>query len=250
VTAVVTPGTGSDHPSPTDVVKVRFTAYDEYGRVVGECAADQFFTFPLRLAILGWVEGIALMVPGETRRMWIPPSLAQTGERGASGIRAATAAPVYDITLVAIVPSPKPPGAPDDVRAPPATARRTASGLAYRLLASGSGASAPRPRADSAVTIAYTGWAPDGGFLDTTVPLAPRTISLSGAIPGWVEGLQMMKVGDKMRLWVPARLAYDVPAGAAGTAAGAGAPPTGNVVFDMELLAVSTSRTRGAPRSN
>ena len=77
--------------------------------------------------IAGFSEGLQLMVPGEKRRLWIPEALAYKGAREPKGML------VFDIELIDM---PEPP-APADVKAPPADAKKTASGLAYKVLKAG-----------------------------------------------------------------------------------------------------------------
>jgi len=120
--------------------------------------------------------------------------------------------------------------APSDVAAPPAEATTTASGLAYRSLQSGSGDSHPGPT--SQVEVHYTGWTLDGNMFDSSVSRG-ETISfpLNGVISGWTEGVQLMKVGDKFRFWIPAGMAYGENPG--------GGRPGGMLVFDVELFKIS-----------
>ena len=120
--------------------------------------------------------------------------------------------------------------APADVAAPPADATTTASGLAYKQLQSGTGDSHPGPT--SKVEVHYTGWTTDGRMFDSSVARG-QTISfpLNGVIKGWTEGVQLMKVGDKFRFWIPAGMAYGENPG--------GGRPGGMLVFDVELFKIS-----------
>jgi len=125
--------------------------------------------------------------------------------------------------------APDPPKVPEDVAAPPKTAKKTASGLAYRVLTPGTG---PHPKATDAVRVHYTGWTTDGKMFDSSVVRGqPITFSLQQVIKGWTEGVQLMNVGEKARFWIPGKLAYgDTP-----TRPGA---PAGMLVFDIELLSI------------
>jgi FKBP-type peptidyl-prolyl cis-trans isomerase len=115
---------------------------------------------------------------------------------------------------------------PEDVAAPPGDATTTRSGLAWKVLAPGT--SKRRPNAFSEVTVHYTGWSTDGKMFDSSVARgAPSSFPVNGVIAGWTEGLQLMVVGEKRRLWIPAELAYKGKRG-----------PQGMLVFDVELLAV------------
>jgi len=119
--------------------------------------------------------------------------------------------------------------APSDVAAAPADATTTASGLAYKSLQAGSGTAHPGPR--SKVEVHYTGWTTDGKMFDSSVQRG-QTISfpLNGVIKGWTEGVQLMKVGDKFRFWIPAGMAYGENPG--------GGRPGGTLVFDVELFKI------------
>ena len=85
--------------------------------------------------------------------------------------------------------------------------QKTESGLAYKVLTPGSGTE--QPTADSSVEVHYTGWTTDGKMFDSSVERGKTaSFPLSGVIAGWTEGLQLMKVGEKTRFWIPEELAY------------------------------------------
>tara|TARA_B100001167_G_C16604448_1_gene227381 strand:+ start:136 stop:588 length:453 start_codon:yes stop_codon:yes gene_type:complete len=116
--------------------------------------------------------------------------------------------------------------APSDVSAAPNDAETTASGLASKVLETGSGSE--HPAATSNVTVHYTGWTTDGQMFDSSVTRGqPSTFPLDGVIRGWTEGVQLMVVGEKRRFWIPEELAY-----------GGRRDPRGMLVFDVELLAI------------
>ncbi|MFC6999394.1 FKBP-type peptidyl-prolyl cis-trans isomerase [Rufibacter roseus] len=105
-----------------------------------------------------------------------------------------------------------------------------ASGLQYQVLESGSGKS---PSASSNVTTHYHGTLIDGTVFDSSYERGqPATFPVNGVIAGWTEALQMMKEGDKWRLFIPSNLAY----GSRG--AGADIGPNSTLIFDVELLKV------------
>jgi FKBP-type peptidyl-prolyl cis-trans isomerase len=105
--------------------------------------------------------------------------------------------------------APKPRGKqippPEDVAAPPADATKTASGLAYKQLTAGTGDASPKQ--NDTVKINSTGWTTDGATFETTDGAKPKTVQVAKAIPGWTEMFQLMKVGEKVRVWVPEELA-------------------------------------------
>ena len=120
-----------------------------------------------------------------------------------------------------------PPGAPDDVARPPRDAKRTSKGVWYRVLAAGKGGRTPRP--SDKIKVHYTGWTTDGRMFDSSYTRGvPPVFPLSGLIAGWVDGMQVMTVGMKARLWIPEELAYR----------GSPGRPAGMLVFDIELLEI------------
>lgn len=108
----------------------------------------------------------------------------------------------------------------------------TASGLQYMVLEESSDANAPMPLASNDVRVHYHGTMIDGSVFDSSVDRGePISFPLAGVISGWTEGLQLMKVGDKFRFFIPSELAYG--------ATGAGPiPPYTALIFDVELLGI------------
>jgi FKBP-type peptidyl-prolyl cis-trans isomerase len=110
--------------------------------------------------------------------------------------------------------------------------KTTASGLQYKVLQEGTGAPI---KASDRVKVHYKGTLVNGTEFDSSYSRnQPAVFELSGVIPGWTEGLQLMRVGGKYRLWVPSKLAY----GARG--AGRVIGPNALLVFDIEPLEVVT----------
>ena len=216
---VLTPGSGKTHPTRTDLVTVNYTGWTTDGKMFDSSVAKgQPATFPLDRVIAGWTEGVQLMVTGEKRRFWIPEALAYKGQREPKGLL------VFDVELISFVESPT--QAPSDVKAPPADAKRTPTGLAYKRLREGTGGRHPKP--SSEVTVNYSGWTTDGKLFDSSVVRGqPVTFGLDGVIPGWTEGLQLMFEGEKTRFWIPEKLAYKGQS-----------PPYGLLVFDVELIKI------------
>ena len=109
----------------------------------------------------------------------------------------------------------------------------TASGLQYEVLRAADG---PKPSDDSIITVHYKGELIDGTEFDSSYKRGePNTFPLSGTIPGWIEGLQLMSVGSQYRLVMPAELAY----GDAG--AGELIGPGATLIFEVELLEINGS---------
>jgi len=105
----------------------------------------------------------------------------------------------------------------------------TPSGLQYRVIKQGAGAS---PKASDVVNVTYKGWLIDGTVFDQTQPGQQATFPAGALIPGWVEALQLMKEGDEWEITIPSELGY----GASG--AGGVIPPNQTLVFDMALISV------------
>jgi len=105
------------------------------------------------------------------------------------------------------------------------------SGLQYEVLTEGRGAS---PSSTDQVTTHYHGTLIDGQVFDSSVQRGqPATFPVNGVIQGWVEALQLMKVGSKWRLYVPHHLAYG------DRGAGEMIKPFSTLIFDVELLKIN-----------
>jgi FKBP-type peptidyl-prolyl cis-trans isomerase len=102
----------------------------------------------------------------------------------------------------------------------------TASGLQYEVLQEGQGA---MPSATDTVTVNYRGTLIDGKEFDSGNGIS---FPLNRVIPGWTEGLQLMKEGAKYRFYIPSELAY----GERG--AGSDIPPNAALIFEVNLIKV------------
>jgi len=216
-TKVVKPGTGTTHPAKDDVVTVDYTAWTPDGKMLDSTVErGKPVTLQVKRMLPGMSEGVQQMVTGETLLLWIPQSLAYKGQQGKPiGML------VFQVTLVDI-----PTRAPADVKTPPADAQRTKSGLVYQVLTPGEGRR--HPKSIDEVTVHYTGWTTDGKMFDSSVMRGqPSSFRLNQVIPGWTEGVQLMVEGEKVRFWIPERLAYQGKQ-----------PPFGMLVFDIELIRI------------
>ncbi|HVM49896.1 MAG TPA: FKBP-type peptidyl-prolyl cis-trans isomerase [Candidatus Acidoferrum sp.] len=107
----------------------------------------------------------------------------------------------------------------------------TASGLKYQVLKHGDGTASPKPT--DTVKVHYHGTLLDGTVFDSSVERGePISFPLNGVIPGWTEGLQLMKVGDKFKFEIPPNLAYGP------NSPSPKIPPNSTLVFEVELLAI------------
>jgi len=110
----------------------------------------------------------------------------------------------------------------------------TASGLQYIVLKEGTG---KQPVATSKVKVHYHGTTPDGAIFDSSVERGePIDFALNQVIPGWTEGVQLMKEGAKYRFFIPQELAYGAnpPQGGQGPI-----KPFMPLVFEVELIKVN-----------
>lgn len=121
--------------------------------------------------------------------------------------------------------------------------KTTASGLQFTVVKASDKKDAKSPKAEDTVKVHYHGKLIDGKVFDSSVDRGePVTFPVNGVIPGWVEGLQLMKEGDKFQLVIPASLAY----GAGGTGP---IPPNSTLVFDVELLEINPKPAEGAEKA-
>lgn len=106
----------------------------------------------------------------------------------------------------------------------------TKSGLQYEVVKKTDGA---QPKATDVVTVHYEGKLTDGTVFDSSVERgSPIDLPVSGVIPGWVEGLQLMHVGEKYKLYIPSELAYGAQSPSPTI------PANSVLVFDLELIAI------------
>ncbi|MWN05145.1 FKBP-type peptidyl-prolyl cis-trans isomerase [Gilliamella sp. Pas-s95] len=113
--------------------------------------------------------------------------------------------------------------------------KKTKSGLLYQILENGSD---HHPTADDTVIVHYKGTLTDGRKFDSSYDRnEPAKFPLNGVIKGWIEGIQLVGVGGKIKLVVPPDLAYgdqDIP----GQEGKAGIQPASTLVFEVELLGI------------
>ena len=106
----------------------------------------------------------------------------------------------------------------------------TASGLQYQVITMGTG---PKPTSTNSVKVNYAGTLINGKEFDNSAKHGgPATFNVSGVITGWTEALQLMPVGSKFKLFIPANLAYG------DSAMGRDIPAGSTLIFEVELVEI------------
>jgi FKBP-type peptidyl-prolyl cis-trans isomerase FklB len=114
----------------------------------------------------------------------------------------------------------------------------TDSGLQYEVLTKADGA---QPKATDVVTVHYEGKLTDGSVFDSSIQRgSPIDLPINGVIPGWVEGLQLMHVGEKYKLYIPSELAYGEQSPTPAI------PANAVLVFELELLSIKDTAAQDA----
>ena len=211
-------------------VKVHYTGKLEDGTQFDSSVdRGEPFTFELGagMVIKGWDEGFSLLHIGDKAVLKIPPHLGY-GERGAGGVIPPNATLIFEVELLEILPVVK----VEKFDTKGKISSKTESGLEYILVEEGNGIKAA---AGNTVSVHYSGYLEDGTMFDSSVKRDQPfsfVLGMGRVIPGWDEGVAMMKIGDKVQLIIPAVLGY----GERG--AGGVIPPNATLIFDVELLEV------------
>ena len=210
-----------DLPTGDDMVEFHMSAWDTTTQEFEFATSMRSKPMSGRLSDLMtvWGETLATMKPGEKTMVWADADKIVDG-RG----NPADAPKTFQLELLKVTPAPK---APKSVAKPPASAKKTESGLRYQVMTPGTGEA--HPTASDRVSVHYSGWTTDGKLFDSSVQRGePSTFGLGQVIPGWTEGLQLMVPGEKTIFWIPSELAYDGKPGR----------PEGMLVFEVELLEI------------
>jgi FKBP-type peptidyl-prolyl cis-trans isomerase len=231
---VLTSGNGVEHPVENDCVRVRFTGWKRDGSLFSTSGIHGESRIQcINSAMPGMVEALETMVAGEKLRVWVPASLTfgKKHHHGHSRMDLDDEPPpnldlTFEVELLEVI---KAPPVPANLKTPSNDAVKTSSGLAFQVLKNGTGTQ--HPSMTSQVTLHYSGWTNDGKLFETTVMSGhPAIFLVATMLPAWREVLPHMVVGEKVRLWVPASLAY-------GEKPVNNMNPAGDLVYDIELLA-------------
>jgi peptidylprolyl isomerase len=231
---VLQAGRGIEHPGANDCVRVRFTGWKRDGSLFSTSGIHgESLVQCMNNVMPGIFEALETMTAGEKLRAWLPANLTfgKKHHHGRSRMDLDDLPPpnvdlTFDMELVELM---KAPPVPADLEAPVKSAMKTPSGLAFQVLKNGTGTQ--HPSMTSQVTLQYSGWTSDGKLFESTAMAGhPAVFHVGTTLPAWREVLPQMVPGEKLRLWVPAALAYgDRPVNHE--------DPAGNLVYDIELLA-------------
>lgn len=223
---VVTPG-NDRNVTDKELLVFEFTAWNSTGKVFvtthtrGGPACGKAHL--MRMKFLQ--EALMMMQEGSTYRFEAPSSLTFPDGKAPRGV-SMDEPTVWLLHVTRFVDSTP----PEFVLPKDEELTKTASGLQYQILREGKG---EFPRINQSVTVHYAGWLTDGNKFDSSYDRGqPAQFGVSQVIPGWTEGLQLMKPGTLARFVIPPDIAY----GAQG--AGGDIPPNATLVFLVELIAV------------
>jgi peptidylprolyl isomerase len=227
---VLSEGEG-DPIQPGQGVKIRFMLWNPEGQVVACTEAQDFYIAGLadRLSLgrlrLEWLqEAPLLMKRGGRYRFEVPAELC-FGDRAISPKLPGNTTSYWYLEPVAVN------KAPAFVRPDLENAKKTESGLRYEVIAEGSG---ERPTRTDVVRVHYTGWLANGKVFDSSHARGdPAVFRLDQVIPGWTEGVGLMKEGATYRFTIPGDLAYGPR-----PPPGSEIPPNATLIFLVELIKI------------
>lgn len=221
-------GRGGPRPSDNDLVALEYRIWKRDGTLTGSSGTSGPSIESVGRLRPALARVVKTMTVGERRLVWIPARFDQRPQDGDDDDddRAPPIDLAIDVTLASLRRAPPP---PRPLGVAPASARRTSSGLAYAVLRSGTSTRHPGP--SDRVTLNLTSWVRDGSlFQSAALDGQPASVRIVELPAGLREGLPFMRVGDRFRFWVPARLAY-------GDAPRRGLP-AGPLTYEIELLSV------------
>ncbi|BDS10414.1 FKBP-type peptidyl-prolyl cis-trans isomerase [Aureispira anguillae] len=234
---IIKEGTGKK-PTVADKVKTHYHGTLITGDVFDSSVErGEPIDFPLSGVIKGWQEGIPLMSEGATYRFYIPQELAYGLQSPSPKIPAGSTL-IFEVELLEVNPGQK--AVSNALVEGEAFLKENAkkdgvvtlpSGLQYLVIVKGSG---PKPTLTDRVKVHYHGTLVNGNVFDSSVERGtPATFGVNQVIKGWQEGIPLMSVGSKYRLFIPANLAYG------NRPMGAKIPAGSTLIFDVELFEIN-----------
>lgn len=231
---------GGDSPGPRDRVSVM---YD--GRLTDGTVFDSSYergstaTFGVNQVISGWTEGLQLMSLNDEYIFYIPTELGYGQNPRPGGVIKPGDDLIFRVELKQIVKAPEPRATDTEAWAKYTPwnsqlpdVQRTESGLEYVVLASGD-ETGTKPQGSDRVVVFYEGRLDEtGDMFDSAFQRGEAAIfPVNRVIPGWIEGLQLMRPGDRWLVHVPGELAY-------GPRGNGPIPPNAALNFEIELMDV------------
>ena len=230
LTLTITQRGNGDPVGAGSLVKIHYTAMLADGTVFDDSRGREKPVL-VRLSnshlIPGLTEGIARLRIGDHATIVIPPELAY-GEEGFGSVPG-NATLTYKVEVIELLPS------VEGLAVEDREWKRTAGGLDYIVVENGTGI---QLESGMEVTVHYTGYLEDGTIFDSSRDRGEAftfTLGRQMVIPGWEEGFQHLRVGDKARLLIPDHLAY-------GSRGRGPIPPNADLVFDVEVLEAGQPR--------
>jgi len=226
------PGKGKK-PAATDILELRFALFNANGMLLAcsEMPGHRHLKLKRDEGLAKALKFFHLALPvldvDQRCRFSVPPKLCYGGE-GRGPLLPPNSDTIWELEVVrAITPLPVPPFA----RSPVEKTTRTESGLRYEVIKNGAGKS---PVATNAVEVHYVGWLTNGKVFDASYSRGETvTFPLGEVIPGWTEGLQLMKEGAVYKFTIPGDLAYGIRGNPR-----AGIGPNETLIFHIELIRV------------
>ena len=216
-------------PAADDVLELKFALWSEKG-VMLDCSERSGATVKLARADLPlkfMTEAAGLLRKGARLRFEVPPDLC-FGDKPQGPALPANSVTIWELELVGTI---KPLPVPAFVMPDDSKLQKTASGLQYEVVEQGG--EGESPKMGGRVLVHYAGWFTDGKLFDSSYGRGePAEMRVGMVIPGWNEGLQMMKPGATYRFVIPPQLAYG-PRGAPPKIA-----PNTTLVFLVKLVKV------------
>ena len=227
-------------PEPTDEVIVHYDGRLAANGKKFDSSYDrkQPLRAPANRLIPGWVEALQLMRPGDEWVLYIPSELGY-GSRGAGGAIPPDADLLFRVELLEVQKPPEPEYSNTSAwethtpwNSDSDSVVKTESGLEYVWLEEGT-ADAPKPGRNNQVTVFYEGrLAANGELFDSAYQRGqPAQFGVTQVISGWTEMLQLMPIGSRALVYIPAPLGY----GASGTPGGP-IPPNADLIFEVQLM--------------
>ncbi len=217
-------------PTKGDKVSVHYVGRLENGKEFDNSRnRNAPITFPLGQGqvIQGWDEGISKLGIGDKAIFFIPANLAYGDRVVGNGLIPANSNLIFEVELVSFVEGLK----PFDIKGKEMIT--TASGLKFYIIEAGN--TAKKPKVGQTAVTHYAGYLTDGTKFDASYDRGepfPVPVGAGQVIKGWDEILQLMGVGSKYKVIIPAALGY----GAQGSPPVI--PPNAELIFDMELISI------------